>query len=124
MELVDINAVFVGPKVKADGDQLDDDLLDEIKGGRDEEGNEDLVHCDLPRFSSSATFKMVMDHDGQKRDEDSQIPEEDGGWQFQLLAHISPLFAIVREETQDQTDGPRHRFGNNPTSPESEPHHL
>jgi hypothetical protein len=54
---------------------------------------------------------VVVCHCWEERHFNGQPPEEQGGWEFELLAHVSPFLAVVGEEGGDETDRPGEKFG-------------
>lgn len=76
LELVQLDPVLVRPQVKAHGDELDDDLFDEVEDRADEDGNEDLVHRSLPRPDGPVAVEVVVRHRRDERDLDGEPPQE------------------------------------------------
>ena len=111
LELVDFDPVCICARVEANGDQLNDELLNEIQDRPDEEGNDELVEGVLPGACAMILVDMVIFHGGQERDFHTQPPEEDGGVEFELLCHIAPFLCIVGEDTGQDAHGDGDCFG-------------
>ena len=48
--------------MEADGDELDDDLLDEVEDKTNEQRDENLVHSLFPAFSALITIDVMIRH--------------------------------------------------------------
>ena len=124
LELVDLDAVGVGPQVEADGDELDDDLFDEVQGKAHEDGDDDLVDDDLPLLRPFRAVDMVVGHGREKRNLNGQPPEEQRSRELQLLGHVPPLLLVVGEEAGDDADRRGDAFRDDAAGPEGQPEDL
>ena len=124
MKFVDFNSIGVRSKMEADGNELDKDLLNEVQCHAHKDGDDDFVHDRLPVLGRFVAVDVVVFHGGEERNFDRQPPEEQRRRKLQLLAHVPPLFAIVREQTGDESNGPRQTFCDQPASPEGQPYDL
>jgi len=62
LELVDLNSISICPEMETDGDELNDDLLDEVQGQSNENGNYDLVDRGFPGTCSTISVCMMVLH--------------------------------------------------------------
>jgi len=96
--------------MKANGNELNDDLLEEIQACSNEDRHDDLVYGVFPAPCRFVTIQVVVLHCREKGDFDRKPPEEQSCWHFKSLAEISPFLAVVGEETGYQTHGVRNGF--------------
>ena len=94
--------------MEADGDQLDEDLLDEIEDGPDEDDDDDLVDSVLPAPRALIAVDVVVLHRGQERNLHAEPPEKQRCMELELLGHVAPFLRVVGEDTGEDTDHNRH----------------
>ena len=111
LELVQLNAILICSEVEADGDELNDDLLDEVEDESDKQSYKNLVHGAFPFSCGLDAVDVVVRHCWEERHFNGQPPEEQSSWEFELLSHVSPLLAVVGEEGRDETNRPGEEFG-------------
>jgi hypothetical protein len=83
--------------MEADGDELNDNLLEEIQACSDEDRNNDFVHGDFPTPRRFIAIQMVVLHRREKGNFDREPPKEQRSWDFESLAQISPFLAVIGE---------------------------
>ena len=94
--------------MEADGNELNDNLFDEVKNEANEERDEDFVHCFLPWPCCAILcgIDVVVRHCRKEGYFNGQPPEKQSCWQLKLLTHVSPFLTVVGEEARDEADGP------------------
>ena len=91
--------------MKANGNELNDDLLEEIQACPDEDRYDDLVYGVFPASCRFIAIQVVILHCRKEGDLDRKPPEEQSRRYFKSFAEISPFLAVVGEETGYQTQG-------------------
>ena len=72
LEFIDFNPIGICPKMKANGNQLNDELLNEVQTRSDEERDDNFVNCKLPRPRRFVTIQMMVLHGWEKGDLDGK----------------------------------------------------
>lgn len=111
LELVDVDAVGIRSEMEADGDELNDDLLDEIQDRANEDGDNDLVQGRFPVLGRFVPVDVMVLHGGEERYLDRKPPEEQRRRNFELFPQIPPLLAVVGEHARYHPHGPGDGFG-------------
>ena len=110
--------------MKADCNELNDDLLPKVQGDPSEDGDDDLVHCHFPGFNLGILIQVMVYHDRKEGYQYSEHPEKERGRNLELLAHVPPFLAVVGKYARDEACRPWQRLGHNSCSPEGEPDYL
>ncbi len=96
--------------MKANGNELNDDLLEEIQACSDEDRHDDLVYGVFPAPCRFIAIQVVILHCREKGDFNREPPEEQSCRYFKSFAEISPFLTVVGEETGYHTHRVRNGF--------------
>lgn len=110
MKFVDFDPIGVCTGVKADGNQLNNDLFNQVENGANKYRDDNFVHCVFPFFDRFTAIKMMVDHGRQERDLYSQPPEKERQGQFQFFAKVAIFFGVVGENGGDNAENRRKAF--------------
>jgi len=66
LKLVDLNSIGISAQVEANGDELNDDLLDQVEDSPDEDDDNDLVERVFPAASGLIAIHVMVLHGGQE----------------------------------------------------------
>lgn len=113
LEFVQVNPVGISARMVVDGDQLEEELLNEVQNRPHKDGNDNLVDRSFPAACVRIAIHMVILHRGEKGDLDTQKPEKEGRGQLQLLGDIAPFLRVVGEDTGKYAHRDRKALCNN-----------